>query len=128
MKILALDLGSRRTGVAIAHVNFIFGRGTICGWEDWERFTRELKEQITKEKINKIIVGVPHSVSGEAAKRVQNIINKIKKEFDNIKIEEIDETLTSAEARRRIGAGIKIDDNEEAAKIILEDYIGKNPN
>lgn len=127
MKILALDLGSRRTGVAVAQENFIFGRGTICGWEEWERFTRELEEQITKEKINKIVVGIPHSVSGDAAKRVRNIIDKIKKEFDNIKIEEIDETLTSKEAQRRAGYN-QGDDNEEAAKIILEDYLRKISN
>lgn len=126
MKILALDLGTRRSGVAVAQESFIFGRGTISGWENWQLFIDELKGTIAKENIKKIVVGIPHSVSDEAAEKVRNIIGKIKKEID-INIEEIDETLTSKEAQRRAGTN-RGDDNEEAAKIILEDYLKKNPN
>jgi len=127
MKILGLDLGTRRSGMAIAEEDFIFGRGTISGWENWQLFIDELKGAIAKENIKKIVVGIPHSASGEAAQKAREVVDRIKKEIGDITIDEIDETLTSKEAQRRAGTN-RGDDNEEAAKIILEDYLKKNPN
>lgn len=124
MKILALDLGAKKTGLAIAQEGFIFGRGIACGWNHLDELAGTIKGVINIDKIDKIIAGVPKSQSGEAADKVKKVIGDLQ-ELIILEIEEVDETLTSKAAQERIGGNGKYDDDEEAAKIILEDYLKK---
>lgn len=129
MKILAIDLGEKKTGLAMWQEGFVVGAGTIAGIASGEKFLDELKAIIKKEEISKLVVGVPHSKSGQAAKNARTTIESIKK-ATKLPIKEVDETLTSKAAQERLGgkharlAGRREDD-EEAAKIILEDYLNQ---
>jgi len=126
MKILALDLGSRRTGLAMAQESFVLGRGTVAGWDGWEKMIAALHEIVDQEKPKILVAGVPHSVSGEAAEHIRKLIQLLQKEL-KLPIKEVDETLTSVEARQRFSKNLAVDDDEEAAKIILEDYLRQHP-
>ena len=125
MKILALDLGAKKTGFAIAQEGFVFGRGIACGWNHLDELAGTIKGIINIDKIDKIIAGVPQSQSGDAAEKVRKIISDLQ-ELIILEIEEVDETLTSKAAQSRISGNGKYDDDEEAAKILLEDYLRKN--
>jgi len=127
MIILGLDLGEKRTGVAIAKEGHIFGRETISGWGNYDELLEQVRGVIDGDRIDNVVVGIPKSTSGDAEGKVTNIINKLESDTC-FKFHTIDETLTSVEAGRRhfnaVGEnnGNK-DDNRESAKIILEDYL-----
>lgn len=127
MILLGLDLGAKRTGVAVAKEGHIFGRDTIAGWENYGELSGQLLDIAQNEKIDKAVVGVPKSVSGDAERNIIDIIKKLERDA-GITFIKIDETLTSVEAGRRLSGAVgekndKKDDNREAAKIILEDYL-----
>jgi putative transcription antitermination factor YqgF len=119
LKLLALDLGQKKTGLALAEEGFVIGRGVISGWGEWDKLVGDLGKILKEEKIDSLVVGVPKSPSGDAEAEYRLMIGKIKDKF-HLKVEEIDETLTSHAARQRVGHD---GDDEEAAKIILEDYL-----
>lgn len=129
MILLGLDLGAKRTGVAVAKEGHIFTRDTIVGWDSYDQLSKQISDIIRDDKIDKVIAGVPESASGDAAHNVITVIGKLEKDI-GASIEQVDETLTSMEAGRRLqnikesNHGNK-DDNREAAKIILEDYLAR---
>lgn len=120
--ILAIDLGAKKSGLALMTEGFILGKGTIGGFDEWTRLVGELKDFIEKNNVNSLVVGIPYSRSGERARKYQELIRHLDNELD-LPIESIDETLTSHEASRRSSGGKLDNDDEEAAKIILEDYV-----
>lgn len=119
LKLLALDLGQKKTGLALADEGFVVGRGVISGWGEWTKFLDDLGRVLERDKISGLVVGIPKSPSGDAEREYRQMIDKIKNKF-HLPVEEIDETLTSYAARQRVGHDR---DDEEAAKIILEDYL-----
>lgn len=128
MILLALDLGAKRTGVAVSKEGHVFGRDTIAGWENYGALVLALRDIINKDEIEKVVVGIPKSQTGDAERKIIEIVDRLKKDT-GIAFEKIDETLTSAEANRRMADNNgENDDNREAAKIILEDYLAHSNN
>jgi putative transcription antitermination factor YqgF len=122
MKILALDLGEKRTGLALLNEEFIVGAGTIGGYGNLQKMLAELDGVLKKEGVTQIVYGLPFSKSGEQGEKYKAIASAIGKRF-KLPMASIDETLTTVEAQRRNGK--EHEDNEEAAKIILEDYLNQ---
>lgn len=126
MNLLAIDYGTKNIGLARAstglEVVLPFGRieNTTKKAE-----TQKIIELIKKEKIDKIIVGLPLGLDGTENKnteRVRRFIGEVKKEI-NIPIEFITE-IFSSQAGDRMGAGVSRD--EKAAMVILQSYLEKN--
>ncbi len=120
--ILALDYGTKKTGVAYAVEGFSFAWKTVK--------TSELKEtipQMIKEKnIWTVILGMPYNIDGsisEHAKRVQ----KFKVELEKIITVPVflhDERLTSSIAEMSFEEdGIDGDIDAEAARLILASWL-----
>jgi putative holliday junction resolvase len=128
MKILAIDLGQRRIGLAVADKKTISGLDTIV-YDNLKDALTKLTEIIRREDARKIIIGLPcgneksedqiHSFALELAKLVEIPINFV------------DETLTSKEAER-ILAKSKLNPRQEkykrevdkiSAKLIAEQYL-----
>ncbi|HOE74491.1 MAG TPA: Holliday junction resolvase RuvX [bacterium] len=120
MKILALDLGEKRTGLALLKEGFILGAGVIAGYQNLEKMFTQLAGVIKKENVTRAVYGLPCSKSGEQEKKYKAIAQQISQRYQ-LPLEGVNETLTTVEAQRR--GGKQCDDNEEAAKIILEDYL-----
>ncbi|NCG34870.1 MAG: Holliday junction resolvase RuvX [Dehalococcoidales bacterium] len=133
MKIIALDIGEKRTGVAISN-----NISTMCTpldyikSEDLEFFITELSIIINQNEVDKIIIGLPKLMNGKEGSRAKFsrfISKKIKENILNIKIILWDERLTTKEAEKNlIQSGIKktkikekID--SESAVLILENYL-----
>ena len=119
MNLLAIDYGTKNIGLARATigVDVVLPFGRIANLS-------ELIEIITKEKIDKIIVGLPLGLDGAENKnteRVRKFIDELKKEI-NIPVEFITE-IFSSQAGDRMGAGVSRD--EKAAMIILQSYFSK---
>ena len=139
MKYLGLDLGTTTLGIAkndelgIVHIyeNFSFEPG------NFKKARTHLNEVIRKEKIEKIIIGLPLQLDGIEGKRAQStrrFINDFIQEFGEIEVIYQDERYTTIEAKERLlnygYKQAKLDQLIDAmsAVIILEDYLRKEKN
>lgn len=124
---LALDVGERRIGVALADSGV-----KIAVPFDWLENDDKIIEKITElaidHDIDEIIIGYPRNQSGEPTKQTQYVEDFAKRlaEIDlDVEIKFQDESLTSVQAEQRLGSNLKdkgqID--AEAASIILQDYL-----
>ena len=133
MSILGLDIGDKRTGVAISNdVSSICTPLNYIPSQDINYFLENLSILIIENKINKLIIGLPKLLSGkegERAKYSRYISKKIKEKNKNVEIVLWDERLTSKQAEKYlIELGVEKNKMKEkidsaSAVIILESYI-----
>ena len=133
MSILGLDIGDKRTGVAISNdVSSICTPLNYIPSQDVNYFLENLSILIIENKINKLIIGLPKLLSGkegERAKYSRYISKKIKEKNKNVEIVLWDERLTSKQAEKYlIELGVEKNKMKEkidsaSAVIILESYI-----
>lgn len=121
-KILALDLGTRRTGVAITDEtqSIAFLRDEIEHTNNEELYFA-LQKLIAEEKVVGLLVGFPTHLSGEASEqteRVQNQIDELKNRF-SLPLVQMDERLSS---RQAADIQSKVVDSR-AAHILLDTYL-----
>ncbi len=131
-RILAIDYGKKRTGLAVTDPMQIIASGltTVA--------TTELMDFILKyvaqEKVERIIVGHPKQMNNEDSenmKRIIPFINLLKKKLPSIPVELVDERFTSVLAHQAmLDGGLKkkarqnkalVD--EISATIILQSYM-----
>ena len=130
-KIMALDVGTKRIGVALSDYLQVIANPCTCIQREPEQKAIEEITKIAKEnRVEKIVVGVPYNMDGTLGFQGKNCIEFSQKliGFDII-LE--DERLTSEEAEERLKSR-KVDFRKnkglvdiESACIILEQYLGK---
>lgn len=130
-KIMALDIGTKRIGVALSDYLQVIANPCTCIQREPEQKAIEEITKIAKEnRVEKIVVGVPYNMDGTLGFQGENCIEFSQKliGFDII-LE--DERLTSEEAEERLKSR-KVDFRKnkglvdiESACIILEQYLGK---
>lgn len=131
-RILAIDYGQKRTGLAVTDPLQIIANGltTVNTAQLWDY----LQDYISREPVEKIIIGMPVQNNGQASDNQKNIIpfiNRWRKAVPNIPIEEWDERFTSVMAHRTmLEAGLgkmarrnKALVDEISATIILQSYM-----
>lgn len=131
-RILAIDYGIKRTGIAVTDDFQIIASGlTTIPSETAIAF---LKEYFAKEKVEKVIIGEPKQMNGqpsESAEIIEKFIIKFKSEFPEMKLDRVDERFTSKMAfQTMIDSGLKKKQrqnkglvDEIAATIMLQDYL-----
>lgn len=130
-KIMALDVGTKKIGVALSDYLQVIANPCTCIQREPEQKAIEEITKIAKEnRVEKIVVGVPYNMDGTLGFQGENCIEFSQKliGFDII-LE--DERLTSEEAEERLKSR-KVDFRKnkglvdiESACIILEQYLGK---
>lgn len=128
MRILALDPGERRIGIAISDELGITARGL----ETFDRktgtsFFARLAALIEEYGVTEIVVGFPLSLSGDkgdSAHRAEDLASKISASFP-VTVTLWDERLSSKEAERvlRGSKAAKGIVDKVAATIILQTYL-----
>jgi putative Holliday junction resolvase len=131
-RILAIDYGIKRTGIAVTDELQIIASGlTTISSETAISF---LKNYFALEKVEKVLIGEPKQMNGLASESTP-IIEKFVRDFQNnfpeIKIERVDERFTSKMAfQTMIDSGLKKNQrknkaliDEIAATILLQDYL-----
>ena len=129
MKIIGLDVGTKRIGVARAdsttRIAVPSGFITVDGTE-WEEISRLAKLYST----NWFVLGLPRSNEGNETKQsqyVRSFAKELLKQIPDAKIRFQDESLTSVEAEDRLKARKKNYEkgeiDAEAATIILQDFL-----
>jgi putative Holliday junction resolvase len=133
-RIMAIDYGSKRVGIAVTdNLKMIASGLTTVHSKDVIEF---LKKYLATESVECIVVGEPKQMNNEASESERLIIPFIKslaKAFPGMKIERMDERFTSKMAfQTLIDSGIKKKDrkdkavlDEVSATIILQSYLEK---
>ena len=139
MRVLSLDYGEIRTGIAITDELGITAQGleTINYKGNDKELLKRLDEIIEKYDISTIVVGMPINLKGiktVRAEKTEKFIHKLKCKYNKIKIDTIDERLTTAQASRTMNdLNINMHKKKElvdtlAATYILETYINMKKN
>lgn len=127
MKILALDIGDRWTGVAISDPLGILPR-PYDTFKTSELYT-QLEKTIQKERIVTIVVGLPTTMRGtesDQTKKIIAIAQDLQNHFPNIEWKMWDERLTSKQAAQIKSTKTKEDKLKShaiAAAIFLSTYL-----
>lgn len=130
-QILALDVGNRRIGVAIANSVARIASPLTTIDNDTNTVT-VLKRLISEHQAAGLVVGLPRNLSGEytqQTKEVEVFVGSLKEQID-LPIHWQDEALTSKKAEAELGqrgsAYEKGEVDALAATYILEDFLNEH--
>ena len=136
MRILGLDVGTARIGVALSDESHTIASplSTINGKQSLESTANDVLDLCKEHNATTIVIGMPITLSGgnrgESAVRAQKLGNYLK-ERGKLTIVFWDERFTTKEAERTlIGAGVKRSNRRQvvdkvAASLILQGYLDK---
>lgn len=131
-RILALDYGTKRIGVAVSDPTRTLATALPClDAVPFQKLAGKLKALIREQEIDLILVGMPRNLNGTygpAAKKVEEFTNRLRKVI-LVPIQSVDERWSTVEASRRLGeAGYsaraqknKID--SASAQVLLQFYL-----
>ena len=137
MRIMGIDYGAARVGIALSDELQITAQGleTINFNGNDKKLLARLDEIINQYNVNTIVVGMPLLLNGDKAERAQiteKFIHKLKCKYNKIKIDTIDERLTTVEAHKTMN-DLEINKKKKkelvdtiSAVYILETYMNKN--
>jgi putative Holliday junction resolvase len=134
MRILALDHGTKRIGVAVSdELKMIAHPLEFIPAEPFAAFLARLEEILREKEVELILVGMPRNMDGSygpAALKVREFVDELKKSMA-IPIQTLDERLTSVQANRMlIQANVRRDKRKEtvdksAAAILLQSHLDR---
>lgn len=139
MRILGIDYGDSRTGIAITDALNITAQGfeTIFNKGSDKVILRRLDEIFAEYEIDTIVVGKPINMNGTESQRTEiteKFIHKLKCKYNTIKIETVDERLTTVAAHKTMNL-LDVNKNKKrnivdtiSAVYILETYLNKIKN
>jgi putative Holliday junction resolvase len=133
-RILAIDYGGKRTGLAVTDPLQIIATGLVT--IESKELIPFLKKYVAAEAVELMIIGLPKNwddTDTHGTPLVEAAIKKLRKEFPSIPLKTVDERYTSKMAKdamlemgmkkkdRRIKGNVDI----IAATIILQEYLGR---
>ena len=139
MRILGIDYGEARTGFAITDELGITAQGleTLQSNGSDRLILKKIDELLERYNIGTIVVGMPYNMNGtksERAELTEKLIHKLKCKYNKLKIEYIDERLTTVAAHKTMNF-LNINKHKKknivdtiSAVYILETYMEKEKN
>jgi putative Holliday junction resolvase len=132
MRILAIDYGKKRTGIAVTDPLQIIAQGLTT--VDTHMALVFLKDYMQKEEVETIIIGDPRNLDDsptDATVAAAEFTKKLKRHFPHVKIVTVDERFSSKLASRAmVEMGMKKKDrqkkgmvDEVAATMMLQEYL-----
>lgn len=136
MRIISVDYGKKRTGLAVTDPLQIIANGlaTVSTSELFDF----LKSYVQKEQVERIVIGKPMQTNGQQSEnlaRIEQFVSRWRKAVPDIPVEYYDERFTSVLAHKAIldsGIGKKARRenkglvDEVSATIILQDWMRAN--
>lgn len=133
-RLLALDYGKVRTGIAVTDEIQLIASGLTT--VETPKLFDFLKKYMSKEEIERIIIGEPKQMNGSASESeslIQIFINKFTKKFPYVPVDRQDERFTSKMAfQSMIASGVKKKQrqnkalvDEISATLILQAYLDR---
>ena len=133
MRILSIDYGKKRTGLAVTDPLQIIAGGLVT--VSTPQLFEYVEKYISTEPVERIVIGKPMQPNGQPSEnlaRVENFYNRWRNAHPEVPIEYYDERFTSVLAHRAmIDGGVKKKVRREnkglvdeiSATIILQDYL-----
>jgi putative Holliday junction resolvase len=132
MRILAIDHGTRRMGIAVSdELKMVAQPLEYIPAEPFADFLSRLRELLREKEVELMLVGMPRNMDGSygpAALKVQDFVAALKNAV-TVPVKTWDERLTSVQANRLlIQANVRRDKRKEkvdkmAAAILLQGYL-----
>jgi putative Holliday junction resolvase len=135
-KILAIDFGTKSTGLALFAPGDPYPRpyDTVAYHND-DQLINTINHVVEDESVSIVVLGMPRFLDGKPSSmtaRVEEFSDKLKEALEPLTLFEQDEALSSAEAKERMRESprynFKVDPrkiDELAASIILEDFLSE---
>ena len=137
MRILGIDYGDSRVGLAITDALGLTAQGleTVAHKGNDKIVLKRLDEIFEKYEVDTIVIGMPYNMDGTKTFRAEiteKFIHKLKCKYNKMKIETMDERLTTVAAHKTMNF---LDVNKTkkrgivdtiSAVYILEMYMNKN--
>ena len=134
-RILAIDYGRKRTGIAVTDPMQIIASGLTT--VPTHQLADFIMNYVRQEKVERIIIGHPRQMNYEDSENMKNnipFINRIRKLLPDMPVELVDERFTSVLAHQAmITGGLKKKDrqnkalvDEISATIILQSFLESN--
>lgn len=131
-RILAIDYGTKRTGLAVTDPLKIIA--TALNTVETPQVLSFLKNYFTQETVDEVVIGMPkrlNNTDSETAPAVRKFIEAFSKTFPEIPIQTMDERFTSSLAQQAmIDGGMKKKNRQVkgnvdriSATLILQDYL-----
>ena len=139
MRILSIDYGDARTGFAITDELGITAQGleTLHSQGSDRLILKKVDEYLEIYNIDTIVVGMPYNMDGtksERAELTEKLIHKLKCKYNKIKIDYIDERLTTVAAHKTMNF-LNVNKHKKrnivdtiSAVYILETYLERQKN
>jgi len=127
MRILGLDIGDKRIGVAISDKLEIISTPLVV-FDNDENIEDKLKSLIDEYNVEKIVVGMPYTLKGEIGNQAKKVIEFVENKLRDldIEIDYIDERFTTKIPLKSIEKKVKSNKIDRlSASIILKDYLNK---
>ena len=131
-RILAIDYGTKRTGIAVTDDFQLIASGLTT--VETKKLFPFLKEYMTSEKVELVLVGEPKQKDGthsDVEVEIQKFLTQFSELFPQLLVKRVDERFTSKMAfQTMIDSGLKKKQrrnkaliDEISATIILQDYL-----
>ncbi|MBU3681134.1 MAG: Holliday junction resolvase RuvX [Flavobacterium sp.] len=131
-RILAIDYGSKRTGLAVTDELQLIASGLTT--VDTPQLMDFLARYFAAEKVSKVLIGEPKQMNGQpsqSAPLIAAFVTQFSTQFPTIPVERVDERFTSKMAAQTlIDSGLRKKQrqnkallDEIAATILLQDYL-----
>lgn len=131
-RLLAIDYGLRRTGLAVSDPLKIIATGLAV--VDSDKLFSFLQDYTRKEQVQQFVVGMPRrhgNKPSEMQESVRVLIEKLKATFSEISVAEIDESFSTIRAKEAmLTGGMKRSDREKkgsadlvTATMLLQEYM-----
>lgn len=132
MRVLAIDYGQKRTGLAVTDPLQLIANGlTTVATKDLEAF---VLDYVHREQVERIVVGQPRQMNGQESENMRRItpfVNRLRNLLPDMPVELFDERFTSVMAHRAMlesGISRKARQNkalvdEISATIILQGWM-----
>ena len=131
-RILSLDIGDRRIGVAMSDTLGILATPlTILDRKNEVQDFASITALVNKYDVGLILAGLPRSLSGgigHQAKKVQAFVEKLRQQA-SVPVELRDERFTTVDAQRLMREAakkkkkVKVHDDAAAAAVLLQAYL-----
>ena len=131
-RILAIDYGRKRTGIAVTDVLQLIANGLTT--VPTHRLFDFIASYLQKEPVERVVIGLPKQMDNSPSENMRNIepfVRRLQKAYPELPVEYFDERFTSVLAHQAmLDGGLKKKDrqnkalvDEISATIILQDYL-----
>lgn len=137
MRVLAIDFGDRRTGIAVSDISAsICGEAFTINERDMLRLAESIADEVSRREVKTLVLGLPKNMNGTEGPRAEKSreLAALLEEKTGISPIMWDERLSSVEAHAILHAnGRKMKDHRKnvdavAATLMLEGFLNSGMN